>query len=178
MKYYDLEGNEIPNEEIDWNEENGWWEDHQEQGQYHEGTPEQLPIYHYEAVKVYFSDGTSKEILSQDDTNLKVIDAQQGIFEYKLENESEDFYVVNFDVVQIEDSPYIPPTMGWYDYESYMIYHPYTPEQKASIEHDKQRQKNLDVLMEEGLERIQESEMNIEDLILIIADIAGGEEEV
>lgn len=176
--FIDESGNIIPESERDYYEELGYWTLEEKQGEYHEGREQILEEYHYEVVTVYFSDGSIYNPV-ENDPHIKIIDSKYGLFEYQfLEDEEQNKKVVHFDIKKIIDTPYSPPTLGWYETIYTHIYHLYTPEEIEQREKQEEQRKKQEELLSTGADRLNLLEMDIEDIILTIADITGGEENI
>ena len=173
--FLDLQGNPVEEKDRDYNEEFGYWEYTETPGEYHEGHDQVFEQSHFEIVKVLFSDN-SEYIPIEDDPHIIVNNATIADFDFQFLDGEEQKEIIQFDVQKIIDVPYAPPVQGWREYIPTHIYHPYTEEEIANMAHEREMQDKRQELLDTGADRLQETEELLEELILLMADIAGGEE--
>lgn len=144
--------------------------------------------HHYSVGNFYFKDNTSYHVESENDPHLEVIDAETGIFKYVPQEGEEEKEIRGMDIILIIDQE------AGVDTEIIQRYILYTEEeliqrslpermdnaeetlQETSEEVENLVQNELPTRMEEAENAIQETGMNVEDLILLFAEVLGGEE--
>lgn len=172
--YVDEQGNEIPESQRDFSDINGYWEITHEKDHYEEGTKPTPLISHFIVKRVYFTNNTFYEP-SLDDPHIKVIDANNGVFEYVFLEGEEKKEVRNLETEEIIEQNYRPGIPGHWEYNTINIYHPYTQEERQSILDEYALQEKRQLLIDTGADRLSDAEATMEDLVLMMADIAGGE---
>lgn len=128
---------------------------------HHDMTPE---IWHYEVTEFNFTDGEIYIPTGSIDPHIEVIDDQKGIFQYKnLEGEPERT-VSSQTIAPVLDAEMIP---AWDETVIYYRYILYTEKELSDRK-----------FLAEGPALLASAQDTIEDLLLVIADLIGGEEEV
>ncbi len=118
--------------------------------------------WHYKVVSFDFSNGEIYAVESENDPHIKVIDAQKGIFEYVNLDGEEIRTVVGQTITAVIDQREIPA----YDEETiFYRYVLYTEKELA----DKEFIKN-------GPQRLAEAQETIEELLIVLAELLGGNE--
>lgn len=127
---------------------------------HHDMVPE---VWHYEVREFGFTDGEIYIPTGQSDPHIEIIDDQKGIFKYKnLEGEPERV-VCNQTIAPVVDSEMVP---AWDETITYYRYILYTEKELSDRK-----------FLAEGPALLAEAQGTIEDLLLVIADLVGGEEE-
>lgn len=80
--------------------------------EHHEGSERQEPVRHYAVSCFYFQDGSRLEIEDENDPRVKVIDRDNGVFEYNGEEE-----VRGIDLRYVEDQPEVEAVAEWDEFE-------------------------------------------------------------
>ena len=126
---------------------------------HHETQPEK---WHYKVDFFNFSDGEIYTPTSENDPHIKVIDNQKGIFEYINLDGEEEKIVTGQTISSIIDEKEIPA----YDEEKiFYRYVLYTEKELADKE-----------FLANGPQLIAEAQETIDDLLLILAELLGGED--
>lgn len=155
MRILDEQGQEITLEEV--NFDLGWLKN--------EKIVQNIPeLTHYTVGHFYFEDGTSYTPKGNDDPHVKVINAQKGQFVYVPQEDEESKRVRGMDIKLIVDQKARTITE---DIQRYILY---TKEELI--------QRELPQRMSAAEEAIEETDVTIEDLILLMAEVLGGEEEL
>lgn len=182
MRILDVDGNELQEEDIDL--EIGYLEPDRILIEHHEAIPAQERIWHYAVKTVYFEDGTKVEIESEDDPRIEIIDAKQGHFAYKTPAGEEPRKLRNMQLKEVEDQPAVEGKEAWDEYEDIQRYKLYTEEEIAERERQRQEEEEAarkaqerEEFLESAPERLDTAEVDIEDLVLLMADIVGGDTE-
>ena len=182
MRILDINDNELQKEEIDF--ELGYLEPDEIFVQHHEAIEEQQREFHYAVSTFYFEDETSVKIENEDDPRVGKDDIYEGRFHYVPVDGEEPRQLRGIDLYEVEDKPYIAAKEAWDEYESIQRYKLYTEAEIAQRAEDRKRQARQEELLNTGLDRIEGAETNIEstnatvdDIILVMADLFGGEEE-
>jgi hypothetical protein len=128
---------------------------------HHETVPER---WHYKVISFDFSTGEIYTPTSEDDLHIKVIDAQKGIFEYVNLDGEEKKTVTGQTITAIVDQREIP---AWDETKTFYRYVLYTEKELADRD-----------FLANGPAKLAEAQETIEDLLLTIAELIGGEEEV
>ena len=133
--------------------------------------PEVEREFHYIVTTFYFEDGTRYDIVSQDDPHIKVIDMNKGVFNYIDQGEGKTLRGI--DLAEHEDIPYQEAKPAYDEYEIFERYILYTPEELAEREEAKLKDEIREHFIETGPERLSETEINVEDLTLLMAEMIG-----
>lgn len=128
---------------------------------HHETVPER---WHYKVVSFDFSNGEIYVPESENDPHIRVIDAQKGIFEYINLDGEEPHTVVGQTITAIVDQREIPAYDEQTTFYRYVLY---TEKELADI-----------AFMADGPRQLAEAQETIEDLLLMLAELVGSEEEV
>ena len=128
---------------------------------HHPAIPE---VWHYKVVSFDFSNGEIYVPDSENDPHIKTIDAQKGIFEYVNLDGEETRVVVGQTITAIIDQREIPA----YDEQSIFYRYVLYTEKELADKH----------FIENGPALLAEAQETIEDLLLMLAELVGGEEEV
>ena len=120
---------------------------------------EQSHIY---VSKVYFDDQTSYVVESDNDPHIKTISARYGYFDF-IFDKGDTRQVRGMDLCRIID---VPASEEYEDVQRYILY---TEEELV--------QRSLPDRMDTAEETLQETGTNVEDLILLLAEVLGGEGE-
>lgn len=155
MRILDEQGQEITLEEVDFNL--GWLKN--------EEIVQNIPeLTHYMVGRFYFEDGTSYTPIGEDDPHIEIINAEKGNFKYVPQNEEEPKQVRGMDIKLIVDQKARTITE---DIQRYILY---TKEELI--------QRELPQRVSAAEKAIEETDITIEDLILLMAEVLGGEEEL
>ena len=154
MRIIDIDGNELSPEDVDLSvgylrEEELLIAEIQEQT-------------HKFVSMFYFDDHTRYKVQSEEDPHVKVISASLGYFDY-IPDEGETRKMRGMDIIHIVDVP------ASKQYETVLRYLFYTEEEL--IQHQ------LPERMDTAEEAIEETGTNVEDLILLLAEVLGGDSE-
>lgn len=159
--------------------------------QHHDEVEAQERQFHYTVKAFYFDDGSSVEIESEDDPRIGIDDAEKGLFHYEPLAGENARKLRGIDLKEIEDVPAVAGQAAWDEYEDIQRYIEYTEEeleakaaQEAAAAEAAERAAARETFLETAPERLNDAEDNIEeangtieDLILIMADLVGTEEE-
>ena len=118
---------------------------------------------HYAVGHIYFDDGSVFTPASEDDPHIAVIDAARGIFRYIPQEGEESHPVKGMDIKLIVD------------HEEKDVYE--TIQRYKLFSEDEMVQKTLPGRMTAAEETLAETGLTIEDLILLMAEVLGGNEE-
>lgn len=154
MRIIDIDGNELSPEDVDLSigylrEEELLIADIQEQS-------------HKFVSEFYFDDHTRYTVTSEDDPHVKIISTSLGYFDY-IPDEGETRVLRGANIIKVVDVP------ASKQYETILRYLLYTEEEL--IQHQ------LPDRMNTAEEAIQETDTNVEDLILLLAEVLGGDDE-
>ena len=127
---------------------------------HHPSIPES---WHYKVVSFDFSNGEIFVPSSENDPHIKIIDAQKGIFEYVNLDGEEQHTVVGQTITAVIDQHAVPA----YDEETtFYRYVLFTEKELADR-----------AFIANGPQMLAEAQETIEDLLLMLAELVGGEEE-
>lgn len=124
---------------------------------------------HYKVTCFVFTDGTSYRPISEDDPHIRVIDAEKGQFEY-IPDEGEEKTVKGAAIGMVIDKE---AEDIYEDIKRYIRYR----EDELELHKLPSRIEGAEESIIETQEGLEEANINIEDLILLMAEILGGEEE-
>lgn len=128
---------------------------------HHQSIPE---IWHYKVISFDFSNGEIYVPESERDPHIRVIDAQKGIFEYVNLDGEEKHTVVGQNITAVIDQRAVP---AWDEESIFYRYVLYTEKELS----DK-------AFLADGPTLLAEAQETIEDLLLMLAELVGSEEEV
>lgn len=141
--------------------------------EHHDEIPEVKEESHFRVTKFYFFDAEPMEITEEDDPHVITIDNKAGIFEYQpLEGEPERSWK-GTDLESVIDVEHEDAKEAWDEYEDIYRYILYTEEELEQQAKDRAEGERREEFMTTGPERLTTTETNIDDLTLLIADIAG-----
>jgi len=118
--------------------------------------------WHYKVVSFDFSNGEIYVPEYEDDPHIRVIDSKKGIFEYVNLDGEEKHTVTGQTITSVVDQQAIPA------YDEQTIFYRYvlfTEKELADRE-----------FMANGPAKLAEAQETIEDLLLMLAELVGGEE--
>lgn len=124
---------------------------------------------HYKVTCFVFTDGTSYRPASEDDPHVKVINAEKGQFEY-VPDEGDERTVKGAAIGVVVDKE------AEDIYENIKRYIHYR-EDELELHKLPSRIEGAEESIVETQEGLEEANINIEDLILLMAEILGGDEE-
>lgn len=116
--------------------------------------------WHYIVKSFEFSTGEIYRVTSQNDSHIKIIDAEKGIFEYQNLEGEEEKTVVGQNIVAVIDQPMIPARDEEHIFYRYVLF---TEKELADRE-----------FLTNGPALLAEAQETIEDLLLTIAELIGG----
>jgi len=127
---------------------------------HHPSVPEK---WHYKVISFNFANGEIYVPESEDDPHIRTIDAQKGIFEYLNLDGEEKQVITGQSITSVIDQSAKPA----YDEETiFYRYILYTDQELADKE-----------FITNGPAKLAEAQETIEDLLLMLAELVGGEEE-
>lgn len=165
----DEEGFELNPDLIDYNL--GYLQPEEKLIAHHDAQPEVEREFHYIVKTFYFEDGTKYQVKSQDDPHIKVVDMDKGVFDYVDQGEGK--VLRGIDLEEYEDVPQQEAKPEYNEYETFQRYILYTPEELAERAEAEHKAKIQQHFMETGPERLDETEINVEDLTLLMAEMIG-----
>ena len=171
----DVNDNELQVEDIDL--ELGYLEPDRLFIEHHDAVEAQRRIFHYAVSTFYFEDNTRVVITDEDDPRVGKDDIHRGVFHYETPEGEEPRDLRGIDLYEVEDQPYTEAQEAWDEYEEIQRYILYTEEELAEKQERQRQEQRQEILLEQGLDRLESAEDSIEDLILVMADLVGGEEE-
>lgn len=127
---------------------------------------------HFKVDRFYFDDGTSMEITDEDDPHVEVIDADKCEFWYKDQGEGKEFSGLMDCSVVVDEEP-VAEVLAQKIYENIRRYKKYTPEEQAEFDAYMAKETNKQILLDTGLERLMNTENNIDDIMLALAEMIG-----
>lgn len=123
---------------------------------------------HYKVTCFVFTDGTSYRPVSEDDPHIRVVDAEKGQFEY-VPDEGDERTVKGAAIGVVVDKE---AEDIYEDIKRYIRYR----EDELELRELPSRMEGAEESIVETQEGLEEANINIEDLILLMAEILGGEE--
>lgn len=124
---------------------------------------------HYKVTCFVFTDGTSYRPASEDDPHVRVVDAEKGQFEY-IPDEGDERTVKGAAIGVVIDKE---AEDIYEDIKRYIRYR----EDELELHKLPSRMEGAEESIVETQEGLEEANINIEDLILLMAEILGGDEE-
>lgn len=124
---------------------------------------------HYKVNCFVFTDGTSYTPESEDDPHIRVVDANKGQFEY-IPDEGDERTVKGAAIGLVVDKG---PEDIYEDIKRYIRYRT----DELELHKLPSRMEGAEESIVETQEGLEEANINIEDLILLMAEILGGNEE-
>lgn len=165
----DIYNNELVREDIDFSL--GYVVPEEIFVKHHEAIESTEEIYHYQVKTFYFEDGTKMEIESSDDPHVKIIDSQAGRFEYVDQGEGKVFR--GADISKIIDIEAVEGKDAWDEYETIERFIEYTPEEIATQKAEAERVEKQHEFIVTGPDRLTNTELSLDDLILLMAEMIG-----
>lgn len=147
---------------------------------HHDEIPEQPEEFHYECRIFYFEDDTSLDVstLGNEDPHVKIIDLENGIFEYVDQGEGKIYR--GLDIAQVTDKERVEAKEAWDEYEDIQRYKLYTKAELEANRLAKEKAEKQQRFMEEGPDVLKattqttnENTTSIDDINLLIADLIG-----
>ena len=133
-------------------------------------TIEKPAITHYAVKTVYFTNNAYFSPSSEDDPRIRIIDPTKGIFEYIFQENEKDLEVKGMDIKLVIDEPAHTETE---EIQRYILYR----NDELELQKLPSRMNSAENSIIETQEELEETNLNIEDLILLMAEMLGGEEE-
>lgn len=168
MRILDEQNNEITTKQV--NGELGYLEVEKLLIRHHDPIEEQKQKSHFKVKSFSFTDGSSLEIYDENDSRVKVIDAEKGLFEYNPIEDNRE--VCGIDVEHVVDVPHRDAIAAWDEFEYIQRYKLFTPDELEENKKQEKQQQLMDKFLQTGqsqidniierLERI-ESILNIDD---------------
>lgn len=124
---------------------------------------------HYKVTCFVFTDGTSYRPVSEDDPHVRIVDAEKGQFEY-IPDEGDERTVKGAAIGVVVDKE---AEDIYEDIKRYIHYR----EDELELHELPSRMEGAEESIVETQEGLEEANINIEDLILLMAEILGGDEE-
>lgn len=140
-------------------------------GKHYEAEPEIKEEYHYEVSRWYFEDGTSMDPTGNDDPHVKVIDDQTGKFEYVDCGEGKSYR--GADITKVVDVEHVDAKDAYDETETVEIYTKYTQEELDKFAAQKAKDARQVAFMKNGPDQLDTNTVNIEDLTVMISEMAG-----
>lgn len=137
--------------------------------------PEKPEKFHYQVKMWYFTDGTSKVITSNDDPTVKVVDDQNGVFEY-VDDGSGKVYK-GAECERIVDQKHESAKAEKRNYETIQRYKLYTEDELKANKEREEKEKKQAEFMENGPDQLTSNTSNINDLTIMISELVGTTEE-
>lgn len=169
MRILDANDNEIQQSDVD--PELGYLKPDKIFVKHHEAKPAIEQEYHYRVLTFYFEDDTSLTVEDENDPHIIVIDDQQGIFDYKNLPNEEPKQLRGIDLEQVIDVEAEEAEEAYDEYEDIQRYILYTPEQLEEHRQEKEKQEKIGYFMETGPDRLDSTEVTLDDLTILVADI-------
>lgn len=121
-----------------------------------------------------FDDGTTMEIEDwKTDPHVKAIDEDMGIFDYVDQGENNPYTEGNYDAYIKTIKEPISEIEPYQIKEAIRRYKPYTPEEQAAFDEHMAKETNKQIFLETGLERLTNTEDNVDDIMLLLAEMIG-----
>lgn len=132
------------------------------------------PIERFELTRFWFNDGTFMDIEDMyNDPHVKIIDEANNIFEYIDQGEENQWSPGNYEselIIEDEGRGEQTPERV---YENIRRYIPFTPEEQEAFDAYMIKESNKQILLDTGLERLMNTENNIDDMMLLLAEMIG-----
>lgn len=150
---------------------------------HHEAIEYKERQYHYWPKKYCFEDG-SLYTVQENDPHVRVNNLERTSFGWNALEGERERVVQGIEFKVVEDSPAVDAKEAWDEYEDILRYRLYTQEELDEIKAKKEKeekQKNFinngpDIL-ENNSAQIDNINSTMEDVILLLAEIAGGSDE-
>lgn len=149
---------------------------------HHEAIEGQPAKSHYWPLTYYFSDGSQYTLQNLDDAHVKVKNTERTSFDWNSLEGEEERSVFGIDLQVVEDQPEIQAQEAWNEYEQIKRYIEYTQEELDKKAEEQRKKDKQDNFMIEGPDKLDETinnlnlaNENIEDIILLLAEVLGAE---
>lgn len=127
---------------------------------HHESVPEK---WHYQITSFDFSDGEIYTVESQSDPHVQIVDSKRGIFNYVPLEGEEKRIVTGQTISAVIDQQMAP---AWDETKTFYRYVLYSEKELAEKD-----------FLVNGPKSLADAQETIDELLLVIADLLGGEEE-
>lgn len=181
MRILDIDNNELQEQDIDTSI--GYLVQEQLFIKHHDATDEISAKWHYWPAKYYFEDN-SEYTVEENDLHVKINDENKTSFGWNSLNGEPERKVRGIDLKIIEDSPAVPVKEAWDEYEDILRYKLYTQEELDEIKAKKEKEEKQKDFIDNGPDILTKNSAQInninstmEDIILLLAEIAGGSDE-
>lgn len=182
MRILDVNDNELQEEEIDL--ELGHLIPDKVFVKHHDAVEYQPRDWHYWPQTYYFEDETRYSVIGKDDPHVKVNDLASCSFSWNVLEGEEPKQVRGIDVIEFEISPEVFAQEAYDEYEDIQRYILYTQEELDQKAEEKAREEKRTNFMENGpdildktVASLEETNLTVEDLVLMMADMVGGNDE-
>lgn len=138
---------------------------------HHDAQPAVQKKFHYIVKTFYFEDDSKLDVTSQDDPHIKAVDIYKGIFEYVDQGEGK--MLRGIDLAEFIDEPEQEAKPAYDEYETIRRYILYTPEELKAREEAKIKEETQEHFLETGPTRLTDTEVSVEDLTLLMAEMIG-----
>lgn len=166
MRIFDENDNEIKPQDVDGYL--GYLEVEKKIIKHYDAVEEVPQVSHLAVSAFYFTDGTSIQFDDEHDPHIKIIDAENGIFEYISDPEEESKYIQSIDLYTVVDIPGIPAIEPHDEIEYIQRYKLFTPaeiEQNKAREEEEERQQRFLEVGEQQIKHLEERIQKLEDII-------------
>lgn len=171
-RYLDVNDNEIQPENIDYSKYHADFE--KLFIKHHDAIEEAQEECHYEVKKFYFDDGTEMEVNGNSDEHVKVIDADEGIFEYVDCGEGKVYFGADID--RIVDKEKVEAKEAYDEYEDIYRVTAYTEEELSAQAESLVQQEKYNDFIENGPDKLDETSASVEDITVMLAEMIGASE--
>lgn len=142
--------------------------------QHHEAVEYQPEQGHYYPITFYFEDGTSYNIVGDDESDPHVHANDDGItFTYVAQKSEEEKKVRGTDVKWVIDVPAVKAQDAYDEYENIQRYKLYTEEELAANQEKREQAEKTEQFLSTGPDRLDNVEVNVDDMTMLIADMIG-----
>lgn len=130
---------------------------------------------HYEVERFIFDDGSQMLIESNEDPHVKVVDDQDGIFEYVDRGEGNVYY--GAEIKSVIDHEHVEHKDAYDEYENIQRYILYTEAELKERKEMEEKQAKQAAFMENGPDQLESNTTAIGDLTIMLSEIVAGSDE-
>lgn len=172
MKFIDQDGNEILESAIDYSK--GRVIGDKLFVAHHDAVEAVDEVNHYEVKKIYFTDGTSLDVESNEDSHIKILSEETGVFDYVDQGEGKTMR--GMDIRQVTDTAKTEAKDAYDEYEDVNRYILYTEDELKEREEAETKAEKQQEFLNNGPDLLDSTATSVEDLTVILSELVGSSE--
>ncbi len=138
---------------------------------HHDAVEAKSEAVHYVVKKFYFEDGTELEVTGNSDPHVKVIDENEGVFQYVDCGEGNVYFGADID--RVVDEEQVNPKEAYDEYETIYRYTKYTDKELAEIKEQQEFVEKQQDFLTNGPDRLDSTASSVEDITVMLSEMIG-----